>query len=240
MSGNDTRSRFNRRRLVTRLVALRVFIAAVVVLCVVGFFGWVVFFSPWLAADKVAVAGATTIPVQEVEAAAGVPVGTPLVRVDLARIKASVARLPAVRTVAVRRSWPHTIAIAITERKPVASLYRQGEWQQVDAHGVVFRQSASRPKAIPVIAVNQSAEGNLLPEAARVAASLPAELASQTRRITAATMDSITVRLKNSDVVMWGSAAESYRKVEVLRALMVQGKATRYDVSVPGQPATGE
>jgi cell division protein FtsQ len=239
MSRKDTRSRFRRRRLVTRLVALRVLIAAVVVLLAVGFFAWVVFFSPWLAADKVSVAGATTIPVQEVEAAAGVPVGTPLVRVDLARIRASVSQLPAVATVAVRRSWPHTIAIAITERKPVASVYRKGQWQQVDTHGVIFRQSASRPKAIPVIAVNRSAEGNLLPEAARVAASLPAGLSAQTRRITAATMDSITVRLKNSDVVMWGSSAESYRKVEVLKALMVQGKVTRYDVSVPDQPATG-
>jgi cell division protein FtsQ len=238
MNPTDSVSRFNRRRLITRLVALRAVIAAVAVAVALGFVGWVVFFSPWLAADKVAVAGTRTISVREVQAAAGVPVGTPLARVDLNAIRASVARLPAVRTVAVRRSWPHTIAIAITERQPVASLYRRGTWEVLDAQGVAFRHSSARPAGIPVIAVNRSSAPTLAPEAARVAAALPPDLAAQIRRITAATMDSIMVRLKDHDVVMWGSSAQSYRKVEVLKALMVHGKASSYDVSVPGEPTT--
>jgi cell division protein FtsQ len=238
MNSSDSLARFNRRRRLTRRVRLRAMLAAGVAVAALGFLAWVVFFSPWLATDTVAVAGTRTISVREVEAAAGVPVGTPLVRVDLDKIKASVAKLPAVKTVAVRRSWPHTIAIAITERQPVASVYRSGTWQVLDARGVAFRSGGARPQGIPVIAVNRSAAADLLRDTARVAAALPADLSAQIRRITAVSMDSVTLRLKNSDVVMWGSSAESYRKVEVLKALMVHGKASRYDVSVPGQPAT--
>ena len=69
---------------------------------------------------------------------------------------------------------------------------------------------------------------------------MPGGLASQTRRITATTMDSIELHLKRGEVVRWGSAADSDRKVEVLTALMVNGKAAQYDVSVPSQPTTSK
>jgi cell division protein FtsQ len=240
MNPSDSVSRFDRRRLVSRLTRIRAAVAAVVVLVVVAAFAWAVFFSPWLAADRVAVAGARTVSAREVEAAADVPVGTPLARVDLNRIRAAVARLPVVSSVSVHRSWPHTIAIAITERQPVASLYRGGTWWVLDKHGVVFRETRQRSVAMPVVAVARSAGPEVMPDAARVAAALPRDLASVTRRITAATMDSITLRLKDGGVVNWGSAGESDRKVEVLRALLAHTKAHSYDVSVPGEPTTSK
>jgi cell division protein FtsQ len=151
-----------------------------------------------------------------------------------------VAALPAVRTVSVRRVWPHTVAIAVTERQPVACRYHDGAWQVLDLQGVAFRASAARPPALPVLAVDASSPDHLLAQTAAVAAALPAELASQTRRITAATMDSIELHLTRGGVVRWGSAADSERKVEVLTALMVNGKASHYDVSVPSQPTTSK
>jgi cell division protein FtsQ len=240
MNPTDSVARFNRRRLVRRLTPFRKALVAVVVLGVVAACAWAVLFSPWLAANKVAVAGARTVSARQVEAAADVPVGTPLVRVDLARIRAAVAKLPAVDSVTVHRSWPHTIAIAITERQPVASLYHAGTWGVLDEHGVVFRETRDRSAAIPVVAVARSAGPEVLPDVARVAADLPQDLVSATRRITAATMDSITLRLKDGAVVNWGSAAESDRKVEVLRALLAHTKAGTYDVSVPGEPTTAK
>jgi cell division protein FtsQ len=240
MNTTDTASRFNRRRLVTRLVALRAVIVAVLAVGALGFLGWVVFFSPWLTADNVTVEGARTVSAHDVERAAAVPVGTPLARVDLERIRAAVAQLPAVSSVAVHRSWPHTISIAITERQPVASVYRAGDWWEVDATGVAFRESGSRTAGLPVVAVKKSSVDDLLPEAAGVAAALPPDLAAQTRRVTAKSIDSVTVHLKDGGVVLWGSSAESDRKVEVLKALMVHSKAATFDVSVPGQPTTSQ
>jgi cell division protein FtsQ len=213
-------------------------IAVAAVVAIVGSATWAVFFSSWLAADKVAVTGTTSLSAQEVVSAARVPVGTPLIRVDLNAIRAAVAGLPAVKTVAVRRVWPHTVAIAITERQPVASRYHDGTWQVLDRNGVAFRAASTRPPKLPVLAVNASSPDNLLAETAHVAASLPADLAARTRRITAATIDSVELRLKDGGVVNWGSATDSHRKVEVLTALMVNAKASHYDVSVPAQPTT--
>jgi cell division protein FtsQ len=91
-----------------------------------------------------------------------------------------------------------------------------------------------------VLAVNASSPDHLLARTAEVAAALPGELASQTRRITATTMDSIELHLKRGGLVKWGSAVDSERKVEVLTALMVNGKASQYDVTVPSQPTTSK
>jgi cell division protein FtsQ len=240
MNTTDAVSRFNRRRLVSRLVAWRAVIAAVLVVGALGFLAWVVFFSSLLAAETVKVEGAKTVSAHEVAAAAAVPVGTPLVRVDLAKIRASVAKLPAVSSVAVRRSWPHTISIAIKERQPVASVQRAGDWWDVDAHGVVFREVGAKARGLPVIVVKRSAGDDLVTAASGVAAALPPGLVAQTRRITAESLDSVTVHLKDGGTVLWGSSAESDRKVEVLQALMVHSRAATFNVSVPGMPTTSK
>jgi cell division protein FtsQ len=235
MSPTDRVSRLRPRRATPRVTVRSMLVVAVAAVVSVG--AWVVFFSSWLAVESVSVVGARTISVSQVEDAAHVPLGTPLARLDLNRIRAAVAQLPVVRTVAVHRSWPHTVAIAITERHPVASRYHAGTWQVLDSQGVAFRQVAARPPGLPVIAVSPSPD-DLVAEAAHVAAVLPADLAAQTRRITASTLDSVELRLTSGKLVMWGSSAESDRKVEVLAALMVNAKPKQYDVSVPGQPTT--
>jgi cell division protein FtsQ len=241
MSPSSSVSTLNRRPASRRRSGRRLLVVLTVVVALVGFGSWVVFLSSWLAADTVAVAGTTaTLSTTDVESAAQVPLGTPLIRVDLSRIRTAVAALPAVKTVAVRRVWPHTVAITVTERQPVACRYHDGAWQLLDLQGVAFRAAAARPPGLPVLAVDASSPDHLLAQTAEVAAALPAELASQTRRITATTMDSIELHLKRGEVVSWGSAADSQRKVEVLTALMVNGKAAQYDVSVPSQPTTSK
>jgi cell division protein FtsQ len=241
MSPSHNVSTLNRRPASRRRSGRRLLVALTVVGALVGFGAWVVFFSSWLAADKVAVAGTTaTLSTPDVKSAAQVPLGTPLIRVDLGRIRTAVAALPAVKTVDVRRVWPHTVAITITERQPVACRYHDGAWQVLDLQAVAFRASAACPPGLPVLAVDASSPDHLLVQTAEVAAALPGGLASQTRRITATTMDSIELHLKRGGLVMWGSAADSERKVEVLTALMVNAKASRYDVSVPSQPTTSK
>jgi cell division protein FtsQ len=241
MSPSHSVSTLNRRPATRRRTGRRLILVLTVAVALAGFGTWVVFFSSLLAVDTVAVTGTTaTLSTAEVESAAQVPLDTPLIRVDLGRIRTAVAALPAVRTVSVNRVWPHTVAIAITERQPVACRYHDGTWQVLDLHGVAFRASAARPPGLPVLAADASSPDDLLAQTAEVAASLPAEVASQTRRITAATMDSIELHLRRGGLVRWGSAAESDRKVEVLTALMVNGKASQYDVSVPSQPTTSK
>ena len=53
-----------------------------------------------------------------------------------------------------------------------------------------------------------------------------------------ATVDQISLVLRDGRTVEWGSAEQSELKAEVLVPLLKR-PAQRYDVSVPGQPTTG-
>ncbi|NLE18761.1 MAG: peptidase S33, partial [Propioniciclava sp.] len=69
-----------RRRRARARLRRRLVVAGIVagVLAVIGGVAWVVLGSPWLAVREVRVEGATLVPVDQVVAAAAVPLGTPL------------------------------------------------------------------------------------------------------------------------------------------------------------------
>lgn len=234
----DNVSRLPRRRLTERLPSRRVLLSAIG-LALVTLAAWVVFFSSWLAADEISVSGAETISAGDVRAVAAVSLGTPLARLDLERVRQRVAEIPEVREVEVRRKWPHTVAIAIVEREPVAVLRRDGIWWSVDEDGELFAGGPQRDERGPLLSVPTTAGEDALVEAARVASALPADLRRTTVRLSAESMDSITLHLQGARTVMWGSATDSERKVEVLRALLKQATSATYDVSVPEQPTAG-
>ncbi|MGH3472759.1 MAG: cell division protein FtsQ/DivIB [Nocardioidaceae bacterium] len=233
----DTRQRFARRRWHGRLLGIRTAVISLVLAVVLAFGAWVVLFSSWLAVDAVVVSGEQTLSKQAVVSAAAVPMGTPLARVNLDDISTRVARLPAVASVSVHRSWPNTIDIHITERRPVANIHRQGAWWELDRTGVIFRKIPARANGLPVIELHSQVDPETLAATAAVVTALPANLLNQVRRIKAHSMDSIRLQLNDGRVVVWGSSAESPMKVRVLAALL-QRKAHLYDVSVPTNPTT--
>jgi cell division protein FtsQ len=219
------------------LAALRPVAIAVLVAGLVGFVGWALFFSSWLAVEDVSVEGTRTLANREVVAAAGIDPGTPLVRVDLDEVADRVEKLPAVAEASVHRSWPHTVGITVTERRPLAAIQRSGVWWVMDAEGVVFRETGQRDATLPIISTPNRLGDQALAEVAAVVADMPEDILAQTTLVHAETMDSITLQLRGEREVVWGSAAESDRKAEVLRVLLRQ-QARVYDVSVPEQPTT--
>ncbi|MDQ3095920.1 MAG: FtsQ-type POTRA domain-containing protein [Actinomycetota bacterium] len=235
--GLATSARFLRRQWQRRLAAWRPTLVATAVLGAIAFAGWVVFFSSWLAADEVQVAGTRTVSAKRVIAAADIRTGTPLVRVDLDAVNRKVAAIPAVASVATHRSWPHTLTITVTERTPVATVHRQGGWWVLDVEGTVYRKDRERDPALAVVEYRGDDDRVALREVAAVVTTLPGEIRAQTQRITASSMDSISLRLRDGRRVVWGSSAESERKVQVLLLLLRRPFAV-YDVSVPGQPTT--
>lgn len=237
-SAPDTRSRFSRRAWRRRLLTARPYLIGAGVVAALAVVGWVVFVSSLLAADTVEVEGEQTIAAQDVLAAADVDLGTPLVRLDVEGIRDRVAALPAVAAVEVHRDWPGTVVIDITERTPLVAIHHQGSWWVMDGEGVIFRKTGTRDKALPVVQLPAGSDDDARREVVSVATALPPDLLGQLRRITARSMDSITLRLKDKSEVRWGSGAESERKVEVLALLLDKVKASVYDVSVPEQPTT--
>ena len=73
--------------------------------------------------------------------------------------------------------------------------------------------------------------------AASVVSSLDPDVAKLVNHVDVQTVDQISLALKGGRTVIWGSAADSATKAQVLKALLKQPAKT-YDVSVPGQPTT--
>jgi len=220
-----------------RLRSARPWLLTVAVVGAVALAGWAVFFSSWLATEQVDVGGTSIVTADEVRKAAAIDVGTPLVRVDLDAARDRIEELPAVDSASVHRSWPHTIEITVKERVPLATVPRHDQWFAMDDEGVLFRPTPMRDAGLPIVALAPGADAAARHEVASVVAALPSDLMSETRRVRARSMDSITLSLADGRSVRWGSADESQRKVQVLAVLLKQ-KASVYDVSVPEQPTT--
>ena len=228
---------FARRRWSQRLRRFRPMLYAALVLLVVGGGTWLVFFSSVVTVREVSVRGNETMSSLRVKAVAKAPIGRQLARVDLAAIQARVESMPAVKSVSVSRSWPHTIAISITERTPVAVVDRGADLQGVDEDGVLFGSYAREPDGLPLIATAPDVRSEALAEAARVVTSLRADIAARVDRVEVESVDRIRLRLAGGRTVMWGSAEDSAQKAAVLAVLLDQ-PGDEIDVSVPGRPTT--
>lgn len=226
---------FARRRWAQRLRRLRPFLYAALVLALVGTAVWLVFFSSVVTVRDVQVSGNQTVSATRIEKMARAPIGRPLARVDLAAIQARVETLSAVKSVSVSRSWPHTVAIDVTERTPVAVVDRGAELQAVDEDGVLFGGYLQRPADLPLVHTAADVKAEALAEAARVVTSLRPDIAAKVDSVDVETVDRITLRLTGGRSVMWGSAEESAQKAAVL-AVLLERKGDRIDVSVPGRP----
>jgi cell division protein FtsQ len=228
------RRRFARRQWARRWLAWRTVAVLLLVLAAGGVLLWLVFASSLLAVSGVKVRGAAVLDPRTVRRAAAVPLGSPLATVDLDAISARVKRLHAVRSVDVSRSWPDKVQISVRERDAVAVVERGGRLRGLDEDGVLFRGYLSRPD-LPVIRMGARTGADALAEAAKVAGALPAELAGRVDYVRVRTVDTISLRLRNGRTVLWGSADDSADKAKVL-AVLLEHRATLYDVSVPGQP----
>lgn len=232
-----TRRRFARRQWRRRWLAWRRVLAAVVVLALLAGVVWAVWFSSMLSVRAVEVTGTSQLRPGQVRRAADVPLGGPLVSVDLDAVRARIAALAPVERVEVSRQWPDEVLIEITERTPVAVIDFGGRLRGLDANGVVFLDYRSAPAGLPKVTTPLGTSAEALREAAKVVASLPAALTRIVDHVEVRTVDQITLDLTDGRTVMWGSAAESAQKAQVLQALLKQ-EAKTYDVSVPGQPTT--
>jgi cell division protein FtsQ len=115
--------------------------------------GYVATRSPLLDLDSVVVNGAVKTDTAAVAAAGGLRTGRPMTDLDVDRARTAIAALPWVDTVQVRRKWPGTVDVDITERRAVAALATdEGAWLVLDATGRVLDEAAARPADLPALA----------------------------------------------------------------------------------------
>lgn len=230
-----TRRRFARRQWARRWVTWKWAVSLLAAVSLVAGGVQLVWFSQVLGVTSVTVSGTGFLSADEIRAAAAVPRGRPLARVDLDLVESRVAALAPVRSVEAARVWPDSVAITVEERTPVAVVSIGGTVRGLDADGVVFRTYPRKPRSLPLVQADAEVRSEAIEEAAAVVSAMPSELAGRVDHIEVRTVDEISLVLRDGRTVVWGSADQSELKARVLGALLKE-KGTRYDVSVPGQP----
>jgi cell division protein FtsQ len=202
---------------------------------------WALFGSRLLAVRSVVVTGTHLIPQSQVLDAAGIQLGTPLIRVNTAEVAARVETITQVLSAQVSRSWPDRVVIAVHERTPALAVPGPGSgFDLIDSRGVVVQWVASQPFGLPVF---QSATGTVLrgnPDvsaAAAVLAELPSSLRVTVLSVTAPSPDQVTLGLTGGVTVLWGGTSGARAKAEELTILLTT-HARYYDVSAPGTALT--
>ncbi|MFF3330795.1 cell division protein FtsQ/DivIB [Streptomyces sp. NPDC002888] len=213
---------------------------------------WVLYGSQWLRVERVSISGTRVLTPAQVREAADVPVGEPLISVDLEAIEARLRqKLPRIDTIDVTRSWPHGIGLKVVERTPVLIVRKGEKFIEVDDEGVRFATVSEAPKGVPALELAISSSGSataslrrfgedrLVREAVRVAGALPAAVAREAGAVKVRSYDDISLELSGGRTVDWGSGEKGATKARTLSALMKAAPdAQHFDVSVPTAPAS--
>lgn len=108
--------------------------------------------SSWLDVDEVVVMGGERTAPDQVRAASGIVVGTPLVDLDLDEAADAVETLPWVASATITRTWDGTVTAEVTERTPAIALpVTEGAFMLIDAAGRQLGPVDQRPDWAHVI-----------------------------------------------------------------------------------------
>jgi len=140
-----------RQRLRRRILLASAVIGA---LAVVAGAVWVVFYSSVFAATTVSVTGTSILTAADVTAAAQVPLGTPLARLDTRAIANRVKELKAVADVTVSGSVPHGVKIVVKERTAVYAVSSASGFDLVDASGLPYTSVGDAPAGLLVASIS--------------------------------------------------------------------------------------
>lgn len=203
---------------------------------------WLVFGTSVLGLRTVEITGAPIAGAARVRQAAGLADGTPLARIDTGAVAERIRQLPSVASVQVRRSWPSTLVIDVTERTPVAVVRDGDVYRVLDAEAVVFDSVAQPPAGVLLVRVTTPAttdpaadtkDGDAaLRAAVRVVVALPVELKSKVVEVQAKYDTNVRLILGDGRIVLWGDAEHSDAKARVALALLGRAKH-QIDVSAP-------
>ncbi len=205
--------------------------------------GLVVVRSPLLDVDRVQVSGTERTAVDEVRSASGLTVGSPMAELDLGRAADEVAELPWVDEVSVRRMWPGTVRVVVTERRPLGVVRTTGGWAQVDTEGRVLEVVPTRPRGmVGIEAAGPLAAGDVVGTSARRAlravGRLPFDLRTSLERA-AHDDDGLVLALDGGWQVVMGDATDLRAKADAALAVRQAADAAdgcRIDVRVPTAP----
>ncbi|EHR51909.1 cell division septal protein [Saccharomonospora marina XMU15] len=198
--------------------------------------GYLLYFTELVGVRSVEVVGANEVPADRIRELAAVPAGQPMLRVDTDEVAMRVSSLPTVASVEVSRSWPSTIEIAVTERRPIGFYDTGRKLYLVDRGGFVYKEIGEPVQGLPKLELSKVGPHDAATRSvASVLADLPPQLREQVRFARAETPGSIELALADGRIVRWGDAEQTGRKAKVLAVLLTRAGEV-YDVSSPELP----
>lgn len=207
---------------------------------------WALLGSKLLVVRSISVAGAHLVTRAQVLAAADVPLGTPLMRVNTAAVERRVEAIRQVASASVTKDWPDHLAITVRERVPVVAVRMTGGgYDLVDAAGVIVRWSAARPAALPLFLTSLPASALRgapgLAQTTAVLAELPSWLSRSVAEVAVASAapadEQVTLYLSDHKTVVWGGPDRPAQKAREL-AILSRTSARYIDISAPGTAVT--
>lgn len=216
------------------------------VFSVIGFFlclGLVMLmaiYTPLFAVRNIQILGTDRIEASQVVASLSHLEGVPLPQIENSMVAEALSDFKTVASFTISRELPNTLIVHIIERKEIAAVRIASGYELIDAAGVVLGESATRPRGIPEILVqNLNAEDVVFNEVMQVLLSFPESLSKELVGITGTTKDNLTITLTTGQRVIWGDASQSQLKTAVLEVLREANGNSRdliYDVSAPNSP----
>jgi cell division protein FtsQ len=203
-----------------------------------------VVFSPLLAVRTIVVEGNVLAASDQVNAALEPLKGVPLPQVDEGRVHGLLDSLAPVDEIDVVAQPPSTLLVQVRERVPVAVLQDGDRFVLIDRLGTQLAEVPDRESArLPLIDGGAAAtDGAVFSTITDVLAALPAPVLSQLEHASAATEDSVELKLRDGRKIVWGNAEDNDLKARVLEALLAapagEVPVEVYDISAPSRPVT--
>lgn len=203
--------------------------AAVLVLIAVTF--GVLWAFPVFRVTTVDVRGAAQLPEEQVREATGLQPEENMLRVDAVAAATGVAELPWVRSVTVEREWPGTIAVEITERRPVLFSEESDGAHLIDETGATFTIADPPPEAVEVTGAG-SDDPAVLVEVAEVVDAVDPAVREQVDRVEVPGALEIEFILDDGRTVYWGANEENHDKALAMATVLTQ-EGQNWNISNP-------
>lgn len=233
--GGDTAGRRRARGALPAIVAVGL-----------GLLAWAVATSPIFAIEQVLVRGNLVLSSDRVIRLSSVEAGDNLLFLSSEDVAARLGANPWIAGVELERSFPATLVVRITERRPVAWIETPDDRLPVAGDGTVLDPRDGVPRRLPSVGsvpVQLSPGGSVpgRPEALRVAASLTPELSARVAGIVVEG-EELVLRLRPRGRVLYGTASAMARKNLSLAGALEWARERRVsvayiDVRVPERPA---
>jgi len=231
----DRAGRGSADRARARSLRRKVFLIGGVATVLIGALAATLWFSPLMSVHTVTFVGDGVLTSEEVLAQAGIEQGTPLLRVDTAAAAQRVAGIPRVAEARVRREYPSTVEVSVTERIPVVFFDSPEGTHLMDDTGVDFAIEPPPFGVVRLVTPTPGRDDHATQAALDVLEVLPESVRFQVAEVAAPTISSVSATLVDGRVVVWGSAEDSERKSAVVSVLLTQ-PGRIFDVSSPELP----